>query len=113
MLLAVAVATAQVGPRPASSQNPTQTPQADPPKATALILGQVIDGTSGQPVQDAIVTLAGGRGRGAGGGAPNIGAAFGGGAQGQQIAATAAAFANALGGGRGGANGPQRVMTGA
>ena len=38
-----------------------------PPKATALILGQVVDGTTGQPIAEAIVTLTGDgmRGRGA------------------------------------------------
>ena len=106
-VLAAALATAQVGSKPPASQ--TQTPATDPPKATALILGQVIDGTSGQPIADAIVTLIapGGRGRG---GNPLAAAGLGG-LQGQQAAA-AAALVGSLGG-RGGGGGPARVMTGA
>ena len=50
-------------PPPAAGQaNPN-----NPPKATALILGQVVDGTSGQPISDAVVTLSGNGMRGAGG----------------------------------------------
>ncbi|HVQ40696.1 MAG TPA: carboxypeptidase-like regulatory domain-containing protein [Vicinamibacterales bacterium] len=65
---------------PATPQPPGQT-QA-PPKSTAFILGQVVDGTSGQPIPEAIVTLrrSGGGARGAaparGGDAGNIGAAI-------------------------------------
>ena len=106
LMHAAAVATAQVGGRATGSQ--TQNPATDDqPKATALILGQVVDGTSGQPIADAIVTLTPpGRGRGAN---PLANLAIGGGAQGQQAAA-AAAMAAALGGRS--AAGPPRVMTG-
>ncbi|MEO7189463.1 MAG: carboxypeptidase-like regulatory domain-containing protein [Vicinamibacterales bacterium] len=42
---------------------------AGPPKATALIIGQVLDASTGQPISDAIVTLTGGRGAGPAGAA--------------------------------------------
>jgi protocatechuate 3,4-dioxygenase beta subunit len=111
-VLAVAFAAAQVGSRPSQPQTQSSSgPPADQPKATALILGQVVDGTSGQPIADAIVTLnqAGGRGRGAN---PLLGAAAGGNAQ-QQAAIQAAAAAVAGLGGRGNSPWPMRVMTGA
>jgi hypothetical protein len=45
---------------PQSGQN------SAPPKTTALILGQVIDGTTGQPISEAVVTLSGAGMRGGG-----------------------------------------------
>ena len=85
---------------PASAQAGPQTP----PKSTALILGQVLDGTSNQPVAEAIVTLTqAGRGTG-----PGTGAGTGGGAaRGTAPVVPGAPAAS----GRGSA--PQRVMTGA
>jgi hypothetical protein len=44
-------------------------------KATGLVLGRVVDGTTGDPIPDAVVTLTGGRARGAGPGAARGGAA--------------------------------------
>src|SRR6188508_2672876 len=64
---------------PASQQTGQSQP---PPKSTAFILGQVIDGTTGQPIAEAIVTLrrSGGGARGAaparGGDAGSIAAAI-------------------------------------
>ena len=105
IFFAAAFATAQGGARPTGPppQNPAQTEQ---PKATALILGQVIDGTSGQPIPDAVVTLIAPGGRGRANPLANLQAA--GGAQGQQAAAAIAAAAL---GGRA-SNAPPRVMTG-
>ena len=44
----------------ASMQAPQPSPSQPPPDATALIVGRVVDGTSGRPVPGAIVTLGGG-----------------------------------------------------
>jgi len=85
---------------PATPQQPGQT-QA-PPKSTAFILGQVIDGTTGQPIPEAIVTL-----RRSGGGARGAAPARSGDA-GSIAAAVAMEQAMA---GRGGAQ-EQRLMTG-
>ena len=80
-----------------------------PPQATALILGQVIDGSTGQPIADAVVTLTSSAGaRGA-----NPLAALAGSSPQAQQAMQAAAAAAAQAAGRSGAPGPQRVMTGA
>jgi len=109
--LATALASAQVGTRPAAPQvqNPAQGPQTGPPKSTALIVGQVIDGTSGEPISDAVVTLIapGGRGRGQN---PLAGTGLSG-IEAQQAAAAAAALSGL--GGRAANQGPPRVMTGA
>ena len=109
-ILAAAFIGAQVGTRPAQQQTQGQsaTP-GDQPKSTALILGQVVDGTSGQPIADAIVTLnqAGGRGRG-----PALNLTTLGGTQNQAATqAAATALLNAVGG-RGTSVWPMRVMTG-
>jgi len=91
-------------PPPAAGQaNPST-----PPKTTAIILGQVVDGTSGQPISEAVVTLSGNGMRGAGAPGPIGGANLT--PQQQQamqsvIAAAAAAAGRTPGG-------PQRVMTG-
>jgi hypothetical protein len=87
------------------SQQP-QTPQP-PAKSTALIIGRVVDGSTGQPVPEAVVTLTppgGARGRG------GPGVAMAGMAPEMQQAVQAAAAAAAAGG-RGGPL-QQRVMTG-
>jgi hypothetical protein len=107
-LLAVCAA-GQVGTPPAQAQRQNPALPADPPKATALILGQVIDGTSGQPIADAVVTLNSSGARGRGNPAPAV--SFGGGTN-QQTAQAAAAMAAALTGGRSGPAAPPRVMTG-
>lgn len=106
-ILGASFIAAQVGTRPAQSQTQTQSgTTGDQPKSTALILGQVVDGTSGQPIADAIVTLnLAGRGRGA---APNLAAL--GGAQ-NQAATQAALAAVAAAAGRGTSQWPMRVMT--
>jgi protocatechuate 3,4-dioxygenase beta subunit len=84
---------------PPASQQPGQA--QTPPKSTAFILGQVIDGTTGQPIAEAIVTLrqSGGGARGA---MPTRGTATN--------PATAAAMEQAMAG-RGGPQ-EQRLMTG-
>src|SRR5678815_1146034 len=56
------VLRAQRGAPPPAAQGD---PNAPPPKSTALILGQVIDGTTRQPVGEAVVTLTGAGQRGA------------------------------------------------
>jgi hypothetical protein len=95
------VLVAQVTP-PAGRPNA----QGQPPKATALIVGQVVDGTTGQPIPEAIVTLMPPGARGARGAGPipdNLPPEM---QQAMQAAAAAAA----------GARGQQtqpRVMTGA
>jgi len=79
-LIVVAIGTTLVLSPLLLAQSPPQSqqsaPAADPPKSTAFILGQVVDGTAGQPIAEAVVTLrqmGGGRGvRGGGAGAPNI-----------------------------------------
>ncbi len=85
---------------PATTQQPGQT--QTPPKSTAFILGQVIDGTTGQPIPEAIVTL-----RRSGGGARGAVPARGGDAG--SIAATIAMEQTLAG--RGGPQ-EQRLMTG-
>ena len=85
---------------PATPQQPGQT--QPPPKSTAFILGQVVDGTTGQPIPEAIVTL-----RRSGGGARGAAPARGGDA-GSIAAAVAMEQAMA---GRGGPQ-EQRLMTG-
>ncbi len=94
----------------AQSAAPGQGAASMPPKSTALILGQIVDGSSGQPIPEAIVTLSGGRGATTGGALPAGAAASAQAQQAMQMAvATAAASA-----GRGVAGpAPQRVMTGA
>jgi hypothetical protein len=64
--------TAQV--RPGASGSPADTPQ-DTQKTTAIVLGRVVDATTGDPIPDAVVTLTGGRARGAGPGAARGGGA--------------------------------------
>ena len=92
----------------AQSQAPPTTQQSGPPqtppKSTAFILGQVIDGSTGQPIAEAIVTL-----RRAGGGARGALPARGG--DSGTAAALAAERAQLLAAGRGGAQ-EQRLMTG-
>jgi hypothetical protein len=79
--------------------------QTAPPKSTALIVGRVVDGSTGQPIPEAVVSLVPPGGRGSAlaglpaGASPQVQAAM--------EAAIAAASA-----GRGG-TGQQRVMTGA
>ena len=90
----------------AGARQPSGQPAA-PPKSTALILGQVVDGTSGQPIAEAVVTLTPGAGAR---GANPLTAAPAASAQAQQAMQAALASAGALAG-RG--TGPQRVMTGA
>ena len=85
---------------PPTSQQAGQAPT--PPKSTAFILGQVIDGSTGQPLAEAIVTL-----RRSGGGARGVAPARGGDA-GSIAAAMAMEQAMA---GRGGPQ-EQRLMTG-
>jgi hypothetical protein len=85
---------------PATPQQPGQT--QPPPKSTAFVLGQVVDGTTGQPIPEAIVTL-----RRSGGGARGAAPARGGDAG--SIAA-AIAMEQTLAG-RGGPQ-EQRLMTG-
>ena len=84
---------------PATPQQPGQT--QTPPKSTAFILGQVVDGTTGQPIPEAIVTLR--RSGGARGAVPARGGDAG------SIAA-AVAMEQAMAG-RGGPQ-EQRLMTG-
>jgi protocatechuate 3,4-dioxygenase beta subunit len=91
------LAKSQVTP---ATQQPGQT--QTPPKSTAFILGQVVDGSTGQPIPEAIVTL-----RRSGGGARGAAPARGGDA-GAMAAAMAMEQAMA---GRGGAQ-EQRLMTG-
>jgi hypothetical protein len=101
LLLAPSLA-AKVGQGAGSAPPQSQT---QPPKSTALITGRVVDGTTGDPIAEAVVALIppGGRGAARGalpaGGSPEMQAAM--------EAALAAATAS-----RGG-TGPQRVMTGA
>jgi len=86
-----------------------QANSSNPPKTTALILGQVVDGTSGQPISESVVTLSGNGMRG--GGVPGqLGAANLSPQQQQAMQAALAAAAAAAGRGPGG---PLRVMTGA
>ena len=86
---------------PATPQPPGQT--QTPPKSTAFILGQVVDGTTGQPIPEAIVTL-----RRSGGGARGAAPAARGGDAGSIAAAIAMEQTMA---GRGGPQ-EQRLMTG-
>jgi len=90
------------------AQTPAFPPQAPgavtPPKATAFILGQVLDGSTGEPIADAVVTLRTTGGRR--GNAPRTGGA------GDAAAAAAMAMAQMQAAtGRGGAT-EQRLMTG-
>lgn len=80
--------------------NPAQQ-QGPPPKTIALVTGQVVDGTTSQPVSEAIVTLSTGAGGGRAGGMPTAMAP-----EVQQAMQAALAAA----GGRGG-SGDRRVMT--
>jgi hypothetical protein len=84
---------------PPTAQQPGQA--QTPPKSTAFILGQVVDGSTGQPIPEAIVTL-----RRSGGGARGAAPARGGDA-GSIAAAIAMEQAMA---GRGGPQ-EQRLMT--
>ena len=79
--------------------------QTQPPKSTALITGRVVDGTTGDPIPEAVVALVPPGGRGAGRGLPT------GGSPEIQQAMEAAMAAAAAASGRG--TGQQRVMTGA
>jgi protocatechuate 3,4-dioxygenase beta subunit len=89
----------------------SQGQQAEPPKSTALILGQVIDGSSGQPIADAVVTLTAGAGaRGLNPAAAALAANAS--PQAQQAMQAAQALA-AQAAGRAGQGGPQRILTGA
>ena len=91
------------------AQGAAQAP-TPPPKSTALILGRVVDGSTGQPIPEAVVTLT--PPGGARGGRAGIGAAMAGMPPEMQQAMQAAAAAAAAAGGRGGPPGQQRVMTG-
>jgi hypothetical protein len=104
LVLAVAGAGAAPGVGLAQSGGRGQGAAQSPPKSTALILGQVIDGSTSQPVAEAIVTLTPTRGGGPGPAAAPAAARGGGQPVGQPA------------GGAGGSIGtipPQRVMTGA
>jgi len=85
-----------------------------PPKSTALILGQVIDGSTGQPISEAIVTLRptapGARGGGAAA-AAGLGAAIGE-MTGNAAMSEAMAAAMARAAGTGTATREQRLLTG-
>ena len=104
-------ATLLVSPLAAGRRQNTQQqsqPQT-PPKSTAFILGQVVDGSTGQPIAEAVVTLRpmGGRGANArrgGAGSDLVAVGVGGGA-------ASAADVRAMLAGRGGQN-DQRLMTG-
>ncbi len=81
---------------------------AVPPKATAVILGQVVDGSSGQPIPEATVVLSPGTGGPRRGGDGLAAMALGG-----ADPATAAAFAAAMAARGGGApSRDQRLLTG-
>lgn len=83
----------------------TPAPNAPPAAATALVLGQVVDGSSGEPISEAIVTLRVGGGRGRGGPSlPQIGNPA-------AEAAMEAVMAN-LQAGRGRGSTDQRLLTG-
>lgn len=100
------VLRAQRGAPPPAGQGNANTP---PPKTTALILGQVVDGTTRQPIGEAVVTLTGAGMRGG----PQLGqinSASLSPQQQQALQATLSAAAAAAGRGPGG---PLRVMTGA
>ena len=47
--------------------------QTQPPKSTALVTGRVVDGTTGDPIAEAVVALIPPGGRGAGRGLPPVG----------------------------------------
>jgi hypothetical protein len=101
-----------------AGQGPPQRPAAPapntaPPKSTAIIIGQVVDGTSGQPVPEAVVTLRPMSGRARGGGNAGLGAftAVLGESGSNPIVAEAMAAAMARAGGAG-ASRDQRIMTG-
>jgi hypothetical protein len=81
--------------------------QTQPPRSTALVTGRVVDGTTGQPISEAVVALLPPGGRGAGRGIGTAGAS-----PEIQQAMEAAMAAAAVAAGRG-ATGQQRVMTGA
>jgi len=104
ILLLGPAAVADVGQVPGGQAS--QTP-AQPPKSTALIVGRVIDGSTGQPIPEAVVTLTPPGGRGARGAMPGSGAS-----PEMQQAMEAAIAAAAAAAGRGG-SGQTRVMTGA
>lgn len=98
------------GQRGAPPPAPGQANSNNPPKTTALILGQVVDGTSGQPISEAVVTLSGNGMRGGGGaGLGALNTANLSPQQQQALQATLSAAAAAAGRGPGG---PQRIMTG-
>jgi len=82
--------------------SPPAQQNAQPPKSTALITGRVVDGTTGQPIPEAVVTLIPPGGRA--GGMPAMAGAT------PEIQQALAAAAAAAAGGRG--NPQQRVMTG-
>lgn len=92
-------------PPPAGQGNPN-TP---PPKSTALILGQVVDGTTGQPIGEAVVSLTGAGMRGA----PQLGQINSANLSPQQQQAMQAALSSVAAAAGRGPGGPQRVMTGA
>ena len=101
VLLAPSLA-AKVGQGAGSAPPQSQT---QPPKSTALITGRVVDGTTGDPIAEAVVALIPPGGRGAARGALPAG----GSPEMQQAMEAALAAAAASRGG----TGPQRVMTGA
>jgi len=100
------VLRAQRGAPPPAAQG---NPNAPPPKSTALILGQVIDGTTRQPIGEAVVTLTGAGQRGA----PQLNAINNSGLSPQQQQALQASLAAAAAAAGRGPGGPLRVMTGA
>lgn len=99
-------AHAQRGAAPPQSQGG----QTTPPKSTAIVMGVVIDGSSNQPIAEAVVTLTQGGGGARGANAGALGALGGNAANTAQMA-QAMQMLGMAGAGRGG-NGPQRVMTG-
>jgi len=99
------VLRAQRGAPPPAAQG---NPNAPPPKSTALILGQVIDGTTRQPIGEAVVTLTGAGQRGA----PQLNAINNSGLSPQQQQALQASLAAAAAAAGRGPGGPLRVMTG-
>jgi len=106
-LLVAGVALASFASSLAAQGGAPQSAQKPPPQSTALILGQVVDGSTGEPIAEALVTLTQmGAGRGA---APNIQLPAGAPPQAQQAMQAAMAAATAMAG-RGG--GPLRIMTG-
>ena len=104
----------QAGGQRLPQQPATQAASTTPPKSTAIITGQVVDGSTGQPIPEAIVTLRPMGGRARGGGTAGLGAfssAMMGDSGNNPIVAEAMAAAMARAAGAG-ANRDQRIMTG-